>query len=175
MNQFIVFVLSLLILNSSLLIAPAIAGAQCPVCVVTVGGGMLIAKKLGVDDFLVSIWISALNTALSFWMATGMKEKSLRPKFLHNPWIFSFLMFAMTLAYFQFTDQLGHSSNKLLGMDKILFGQTLGMIVMFIGNFIYGFTKYRNGGKTLFPYAKVIFPVGLVLLTTIILKLAFRL
>ena len=37
--------------------------AQCPVCIVTVGGGMLIAKKLGIDDLLVSIWISALNTA----------------------------------------------------------------------------------------------------------------
>jgi hypothetical protein len=149
--------------------------AQCPVCVVTVGGGMLLAKKFGVDDFLVSIWISALNTALSFWIATGMREKSLKPKFLHNPWIFSVLMFAMTIAYFQFTDQIGHVSNKLLGMDKILFGQTLGMFVMFIGNFIYGFTKYRNGGKTLFPYAKVVFPVGLVTLTTIIFKLAFRL
>lgn len=159
----------------SFLALPVTTFAQCPVCVVTVGGGMLLAKKFGVDDFLVSIWISALNTAISFWVATGMREKSLKPKFLHNPWIFSFLMYAMTLAYFQFTDQLGHPANKLLGMDKILFGQTLGMFVMFIGNFIYGFTKYRNGGKTLFPYAKVVFPVGLVLLTTIIFKLAFQL
>jgi len=159
----------------SVLALPIATFAQCPVCVVTVGGGMLLAKKFGVDDFLVSIWISALNTAISFWVATGMREKSLKPKFLHNPWIFSFLMFATTIAYFQFTDQLGHPANKLLGMDKVLFGQTLGMFVMFIGNFIYGFTKYRNGGKTLFPYAKVVFPVGLVLLTTIIFKLAFRL
>lgn len=159
----------------SVLALPVATFAQCPVCVVTVGGGMLLAKKFGVDDFLVSIWISALNTALSFWMATGMKDKALRPKFLHNPWIFSLLMFAMTIAYFQFTDQIGHPSNKLLGMDKILFGQTLGMFVMFIGNFIYGFTKFRNGGKTLFPYAKVVFPVGMVIITTIIFKLAFQL
>ncbi len=154
---------------------PVTASAQCPICVVTVGGGMLIAKKLGVDDFIVSIWISALNTALSFWMATGMKDKALRPKFLHNPWIFSLIMFATTISYFQFTDQIGHETNKLLGLDKIIFGQTLGMIVMFVGNFVYGFTKYRNGGKTLFPYAKVAFPVGFVIITTIIFKLAFRL
>lgn len=159
----------------TLLMFPVSTLAQCPVCVVTVGGGMLLAKKFGVDDFLVSIWISALNTALSFWIATGMREKSLKPKFLHNPWIFSFLMFAMTISYFQFTDQIGHAGNKLLGMDKILFGQTLGMLVMFVGNFIYGFTKYRNGGKTLFPYAKVVFPVGLVIITTIIFKLVFSL
>ncbi|MBI2465205.1 hypothetical protein HYV64_03620 [Candidatus Shapirobacteria bacterium] len=167
--------ISFLLFTFYFLLSAIPVSAQCPVCVVTVGGGMLIAKKLGVDDFLVSIWISALNTALSFWMATGMKDKALRPKFLHNPWIFSFIMFATTISYFYFTDQLGVTGNKFLGFDKILFGQTLGMFVMFLGNFIYGFTKYRNDGKTLFPYAKVVFPVGLVILTTLIFKLIFKL
>ncbi len=27
------------------------AYAQCPVCIITVGGGMLLAQKLGIDDF----------------------------------------------------------------------------------------------------------------------------
>jgi hypothetical protein len=149
--------------------------AQCPICVVTVGGGMLIAQKLGIDDFLVSIWISAMNTAISFWIASGMKEKALRPKFLHNPWIFSILMLLMTLSYFYFTDQIGVTGNQLLGMDKILFGQTLGMITMFAGNFIYGYAKYKNDGKALFPYSKVVFPLGSVLLITLIFKFLFRL
>lgn len=48
---------------------PVSVSAQCPICIVTVGGGMLIAKKLGIDDFLVSIWISALNTAIAFYLA----------------------------------------------------------------------------------------------------------
>ena len=51
------------------------AYAQCPVCIITVGGGMLLAKKLGVDDLLVSIWISALNTAIAFWLAPKLKIK----------------------------------------------------------------------------------------------------
>lgn len=158
-----------------LVILPQPVAAQCPVCIVTVGGGMLVAQKLGIDDFLVSIWISAMNTAISFWLATGMRSKALRPKFLHNPWLFSVLMLLLTLAYFQFTDQIGHTSNQLLGLDKIVFGQVLGMVVMFLGNFIYGFTKYKNNNKALFPYSKVVFPVGLVLLTTLIFKFAFRL
>jgi hypothetical protein len=144
--------------------------AQCPVCIVTVGGGMLIAKKLGVDDLLVSIWISALNTAISFWLASKLKNK-----LLHNPWLLSFIMLGLTLFYFQFTSQIGHPSNRLLGIDKIIFGQILGLLAMFIGNFIYGFTKYKNNHKTLFPYAKVIFPVGLVLIITLIFKFAFKL
>jgi len=146
------------------------AYAQCPVCIVTIGGGMFLAKKLGIDDLLVSIWISALNTAISFWLAP-----KLRLKLLKNPWILSLIMLALTLFYFQFTDQVGHSSNRLLGIDKIIFGQVLGMIVMFLGNFIYGFTKYKNNNKTLFPYAKVVFPFVFVLITTLIFKLAFKL
>ena len=144
--------------------------AQCPVCIVTVGGGMLIAKKLGVDDLLVSIWVSALNTAISFWLASKFKNKYLR-----NPWLLSLVMFALTLFYFRFTDQIGHPRNVVMGFDKIVFGQTLGLLAMFIGNFIYGFTKYKNNHKALFPYSKVVFPVGVVLLITFIFKFAFRL
>ena len=144
--------------------------AQCPVCIVTVGGGMLLAKKLGVDDMLVSIWISALNTAISFWLASKFKNR-----FLRNPVILSLIMYGFTLFYFQFSGQLHHPANRLLGIDKIIFGQTLGLIVMLIGNFLYLYTKKRNGGKTIFPYAKVVFPVSMILLITIIFKLAFKL
>ena len=147
-----------------------IAYAQCPVCIVTVGGGMLLAKKLGIDDLLVSIWISALDTAISFWLASKFNNRLLR-----NPLILSLIMYGLTLAYFQFSGQMGHLSNRVLGIDKILFGQTLGLITMIAGNFIYLSTKKKNANKTLFPYAKVVFPVVLVLLVTIIFKLTFHL
>ena len=150
--------------------------AQCPVCIVTVGGGMLIAKKLGIDDLLVSIWISALNTAISFYLASKFQnDKMMFKKIFSNPWFLSILLFATTLIYFQTTGQLHHPKNQLLGIDKIIFGQTVGMIAMFIGNFIYGFTKYKNSGKALFPYSKVVFPVGLVLLITLAFKFGFSL
>ena len=151
-------------------------GAQCPICIVTVGGGMLIAKKLGVDDFLVSIWISALNTAIAFYLADKFQnDKMLFKKILSNPWFLSIIFLAFTLIYFVTTNQTGHPANKLLGIDKIIFGQVLGMSIMFIGNFLYSYTKSNNSGKAIFPYSKVVFPVGLVLLTTLIFKLFFSL
>jgi len=153
-----------------LVIAATPVAAQCPVCIVTVGGGMLIAKKLGIDDFLVSIWISALNTAISFWLAPKLKLKLLK-----NPWLLSSIMLGLTLAYFQFTDQIGSGGNQLLSLDKIILGQIIGLLAMFIGNYIYGFTKSKNGNKTLFPYAKVVFPVGLVLLVTLFFQFVFNL
>lgn len=171
MTFFISFIF-ILVSSFSFLASPALA--QCPVCVVTVGGGMLIARKLGVDDLLVSIWIAALNVAISFWLASGMKDKALRPKFLHNPWIFSFIMLISTVAYFQFTDQIGHPSNQVLGIDKIILGQIFGSLTMIGGNSFYQLTKKRLG-HTPFPYAKVVFPFVSVLIITLVFKFVFSL
>ena len=144
--------------------------AQCPVCIVTVGGGMFIAQQLGVDDFLVSLWISALNTAISFWLAPKIKNR-----ILGNPIIFSFLMLGFTLFYFYYSHEIGVPSNKILGLDKIVFGQSLGLLIMFLGIFIDRYSRKLNGGKILFPYQKVVFPVGFLLIFTLLFKLIFKL
>ena len=143
--------------------------AQCPICIVTVGGGMLIAKKLGVDDLLVSVWISALNVAISFWLATKFKNK-----FLKNGHIVTAILLASTLIYFQISGQLGHPGNRLLGIDKIVFGQILGTLSMMVANHSYQAIK-KKLGRTPFPYAKVVFPFGTVLAVSLIFKFLFRL
>lgn len=144
--------------------------AQCPVCVVTIGGGMLIASKLGIDDFLVSLWISGLNTALSFWLAPKIKNK-----YFGSPLLLSLFLFASTLSYFYFTDQVGLLTNQLLGVDKIVLGQSLGLLIMFLGIFIDRYSRKLNGGKILFPYQKVLFPFLSLLLFTLLFKLIFKL
>ncbi|MFA5749764.1 MAG: hypothetical protein WC895_00890 [Candidatus Shapirobacteria bacterium] len=144
--------------------------AQCPVCIVTVGGGMILAKKLGIDDFLVSLWISGLNTAISFWLASKIKNRV-----LGSPIIFSILMFALTLFYFIFTDQTGITSNRLLGLDKIIFGQSLGLLIWLLGIFVDRKSRTLNDGKILFPYQKVIFPISILIIFTLIFKLIFKL
>lgn len=139
------------------------AYAQCPVCIVTVGGGMLLAKKLGIDDFLVSIWISGLNTAIAFWLAPKFKIR-----FLKTPLILSLIFLALTIFYFEFTDQ-ANSSNK------IILGQIAGFLIMLLGIFIDKFSRLKNNNKILFPYQKVIFPVGFLLIFTLIFKSIFNL
>ena len=165
--QIILFVL--LLATSYLLLAIPVV-AQCPVCIVTVGGGMFLAKKLGIDDFLVSLWISGLNTAISFWLATKIKHR-----FFGSPIILSFIMLALTLSYFIFTDQTGGFDNKILGLDKIIFGQSLGLLIWFLGIFIDRYSRKLNGGKILFQYQKVVFPVGLLIIFTLLFKLIFKL
>lgn len=147
-----------------------VAYAQCPVCIVTVGGGMILAKKLGIDDFLVSLWISGLNTAISFWLASKIKNR-----LLSNPLIFSLLMLGLTLSYFIFTDQTGSPTNQIFGLDKIIFGQSLGLLIWLLGIFVDRYSRKLNGGKILFPYQKVVFSVGILLIFTFLFKLIFKL
>jgi hypothetical protein len=165
--MFIISFLFLIILNF-LLVIPSYA--QCPVCIITVGGGMFLAKKLGIDDFLISMWISGLDTAISFWLAPKIKIK-----FLNNPIILSLILFATTLLYFQFTDQIGGITNKIMGLDKIILGHIFGLLFMLLGIFIDKFTRIKNNGKILFPYQKVVFPVGTLLIFTLLFKLLFKL
>ena len=144
--------------------------AQCPVCIVTVGGGMYLATKLGIDDFLVSLWISGLNTAISFFMATKIKHRV-----FGSPIVLSILMLALTLSYFIFTGKTGLVSNQILGLDKIIFGQILGMFVWFLGIFVDRHSRKLNDGKILFPFQKVVFPISILLIFTILFKLIFKL
>ena len=144
--------------------------AQCPVCIVTVGGGMLLAKKLNIDDFLVALWISGLNTAISFWLASKFKNR-----FLKNPIVLSIIMLGFTLFYFAYTNQIGVSTNKILGFDKIIFGQIIGLLIWLLGIFIDRKSRKLNNDKILFPYQKVVFPLGTLLIFTILFKLIFKL
>ncbi len=143
--------------------------ANCPVCIVTVGGGLLIAKKLGIDDLLVSIWLSGLNTAIAIWFATKIKIK-----ILNNPLVMSLAFYALTIVYLLFSKQIGHPKNTYLGVDKVSLGMTMGLAVFLLSVFVDKLIRYKNNKKVLFPYQKVIVPVVLLTLTTLIFGLLLK-
>lgn len=135
--------------------------AQCPVCVVTVGGGLFLAKKLGIDDLLVSIWLSGLNTAIAFWFASSMKNKILKNGF---GWSLGF--FIMTIGYLVYSKQIGHRGNTFLGFDKVMVGMFVGYAVSLLAIYCDKLLRKKNNGKVYFPYQKVIVPFVSFLLTT---------
>jgi len=145
------------------LLTPKPVYANCPVCIVTVGGGLFIAQRLGIDDLLITLWISGLNTALAFFMADKIKK----PAILKNGYFWSILFYLTTVFYFFTTSQAG-LGNNLWGIDKSLFGLSLGVIIFFLSIFIDKFLRLKNNGKVLFFYQKVIIPVSLLLITTLI-------
>lgn len=140
----------------------SVVHAQCPVCIVTVGGGLLIAKKLGVDDLLTALWISGLNVAISFWFVSFIKK----PKFLKNPLLWTFIMFTSTYIYLVGTKQMFHKNNTFIHMDKVLIGLVVGTFVWLLGIGMDRLIRKYNGGKVLFAYQKVIMPLLLLLATS---------
>lgn len=136
--------------------------AQCPVCIVTVGGGLFIAKKLGIDDLLTALWISGLNTAVSFWFVSFIKK----PKVLKNPLIWTAIMFFTTFIYLATTKQMYHKNSTFLHIDKVLVGLVVGMAVWLLGIGIDKLIRKHNNGKVLFFYQKVIVPLFLLVATT---------
>lgn len=144
--------------------------AQCPVCIVTVGGGMFLAQKLGIDDLLIAIWISAFNTAVAYWLAPKFKIK-----LLSYPLILSFLFYVFTLIYFAATDQLGMALDLPFGIHKTTLGLTLGFFSVALAAYIDRYIRYKNKGKVLFYYQKVIIPVFILLAATFASKLVFNL
>lgn len=144
--------------------------AQCPVCVVTVGGGLFIAKKLGIDDLLVSIWLSGLNTAIAFWFASSFKKG----KILKNGWAWSLAFFVLTIGYLAYSKQIGHRGNTFLGVDKVIFGMTLGYAVSLAAILIDRFLRTKNNGKVFFPYQKVVVPLVSFILTSGIFSLLIK-
>jgi len=160
---------------------PAFVSANCPVCIITVGGGLLIAEKLGIDPLLISIWISGLNSALAYWMADGLskklKSKSDQP--LRSYAIFcvtkggslSTVFYLFTLFYLYLTKQIGAPLHRFWEIDKTVFGLTLGMLVFILSNYFDKFLRQKNNGKVYFPYQKVILPFLALLLGTLGFKL----
>ncbi len=144
--------------------------AQCPVCIVTVGGGLILAKKLGIDNLLTALWISGLNTAISFWFVSFIKK----PKILKNPLIWTLIMYVSTIAYLAGTKQMFGKHTTFLGVDKVLVGLLSGMLVWLLGIGVDKLIRKYNHGKVLFFYQKVIVPLLFLILTTGIFALLIK-
>ncbi len=143
--------------------------ANCPACIVVVGGGLLIAKKLGIDDLLISIWLSGLNTTIAFWIASTIKNKKFNNQIM---WTTGF--YVITLVYLWYSKQIGHLTNKFWGIDKVFFGITLGFFVFLLAVSTDRFIRKKNKGKRLFDYQRVIIPLLFLIITTVIFKILLK-
>lgn len=141
--------------------------AVCPVCVVAVGGGLMIAKILGVDDLVASIWIGALVTASAFVFAGKFRLIKL-PK----PEIsWSMIFYGLTVLTLKIQGKIGNPGCQIWGVCKIWLGLTVGTAALLLGAGLSDLMKRKNGGKVLFPFQKVAIPFLLVLTTSLVFYL----
>ena len=144
--------------------------AQCPVCIVTVGGGLLIAKKLGIDNLITAIWISGLNVAISFWFVSFVKN----PKLFKNPFIWTAILFLSTYWYLAATKQMYHKNDTFMHIDKVLVGLVVGTMVWLMGIGLDKFMRTYNKGKVFFPYQKVVVPLFLLITSSVIFSVLIK-
>ncbi len=120
---------------------------SCTLCVITLGGGLLLARKLGISDMVFAIWLSGLNTALAFWLSPIIKHKIFGNRFL-----LASVFYLLAYLYFNRTGQMTRD---------VFVGLTVGMEVLFVAYFID--RKWR-----LIPFQKVILPLFFLILATLL-------
>ncbi|MBU4210421.1 hypothetical protein KKC08_04075 [Patescibacteria group bacterium] len=140
------------------------AYAVCPVCVVAVGSGLLIAEKLGIDDLIAAIWIGAFTTALAITLAPKIKW----PKFPKAEIVWTIIFYLLNVAVLQIQGKLNNPYCKIWGVCRIWLGITIGTILIWLGSFLDITLRKLNKGKVFFPFQKVICPLLLVTIVSFI-------
>ena len=146
---------------------------MCPVCTVTVIAGLGLSRLLGIDDVVTSLWIGAFILSFSFVTIAWFRKRKWFPvpnneamKQFSNLTVIV-LMYLFVLVPLKLGRMIGVYRNTLFGIDKIILGTTIGSIVFLIG--VWTDKKERKlKGKQLFNFQKVVFPVALLLIASLV-------
>ncbi len=157
-------ILSLILANNAI--------AVCPVCTLAVGVGLGLSRWLKIDDLISGIWIGALIVSLTFWTDDFLKKKKINFKFSHLIILVFYLLLVILPLYF--SGIIGHPLNTILGIDKLIFGTFLGIILFYLANYLNNYLKSKNNNKVYFAYQKVIIPVGILLISSLIIFLILK-
>ena len=169
----IFLVLSLFTINFSLFTREA--HAVCPVCTIAVGAGLGISRWLGIDDAVSGVWVGGIILSSSFWLIDWLEKKkfkslSLYYKFQYKKWLVVTAMYAIVIIPLFTSDIIGHPFNTIFGIDKLVFGTAVGSAAFLVG--MYTDKKIREiKGKQLFNFQKVAFPLGALIIASLILFL----
>ncbi len=157
-------------INYLILIKPV--EAVCPLCTIAVAGGLGLSKYLRIDDLISGIWIGGLLTSIILWLNNWIRNKNLKFKNLD---ILSTVLIATLTIFFLYQQNLiGIPNNTFLGIDKLLFGLIIGVLIFFFAYFLDNFLRFINNNTVYFYYQKVIIPIFFLLTTSIIFYLILK-
>ncbi len=142
------------------------ARAFCPVCVVAVGAGLELSHYLGIDDTVTGLWIGALLVALSAWTLEWMKNKKI--SFRLKTFLVYAAYYLFTIIPLYFVGLMGQARHSFWGVDKLLLGIIAGSLVFYFGGMWHLQLKKKNNNKVYIPFQKVIVPVALLLILSLL-------
>ncbi|MEK6848861.1 MAG: hypothetical protein AABX65_04485 [Nanoarchaeota archaeon] len=161
MKRFIIFSLIgiLLVLNIQAVMA------HCPLCTVAAGGGIAVARWLGVDDSIVGVFVGAFIVSTALWLGKWLNKKNI----VISGAILVIASFLLTVVPFYtggvITDMEMVKSmpehHAILGMgafgiDKLLTGIIFGSVFVWGAFAVSDYIKKKRG-KVLFPYQGIVF------------------
>ena len=146
--------------------APIVASAVCPVCTVAVGAGLEGARLIGVDDVITGIWAGGLTLSLTLWTIGWLKKRGVTSVLWSV--IVPFVVYYALLGAVYLLPDVTFGANTLWGMDKFLLGIIVGTVCFWIGARWYISIKKNNGGHAMFAFQKVVMPISLLLVATLV-------
>ncbi len=166
------------------------AKAICPVCIVAVGAGLGLSEYLGIDDTIAGVWIGGMIVAMIAWTITWLNKKNWpartknwpilpgrRQKFIDSDLrdiLITIIYYLMVIWPLMSQNIIGHPWNKLFGIDKLLLGISVGSLGFLGATLWYDDIKKNNGGHAQFPFQKVVWPVGALLILSFAFYLLIR-
>jgi hypothetical protein len=153
-----------IIISSSFL-----ASAICPICTIAVAGGAGLLRYYGVDDLLTGLWAGALLLSISLWFLTWLDKKAVKFKFRNAVSILA--IYAISIIPLYFTNMFNNPLNKIMGIDRLLFGIIIGTLVFYFAVLSDKHLRKLNDSKVVFPYQKVIIPLVYLIIASIIIHL----
>ncbi|MBI2545534.1 MAG: hypothetical protein HYW22_03005 [Candidatus Aenigmarchaeota archaeon] len=148
---------------SLFLLVPSVF-AHCPLCTAATGAAVAVTRFYGLDDSVVGIFVGGMVVATGLWINNLLKKRNNGKEYLPFQSSISLLVsFILTIATLYFANLIGPNNQfKIFGIDKILFGALIGMIVSFASFRSHDILRTFNRNKNYFPYQSIfIFLVSL--------------
>lgn len=153
----------------SVFLLPSSIRAVCPVCTVAVGAGLGISRWLGIDDVVTSLWIGGLLMSSSLWLASWIKNRPQISQKIFLPTFASIIsMYLLVFIPLYLNGNLNLVGNVLWGVDKIVFGTSLGTGLFLLAVATDKILRLFNQGKVFIYYQKVLIPLFYLLFASLI-------
>ena len=153
------------------LFLPSKVMAFCPLCMVATGAITGVLRYLGVDDTIVGFWLGAFTLSLIFMLNNFLIKRSKKIKF-QLPLIFISSYFLLLSALYW--SGLLNPYNKILGINKIIFGIIIGSLLILAAPRIDRFLRKQNQGKMFVSHQKTIVALGLLIIFSFIFYLIIQ-
>lgn len=150
---------------------------MCPICTVGLVAGVGLSRWFKVDDVISGLWIGALILALAIWTFNWVLKRL--PRFSSGQgekkpfWVllvFIVLWYLLTFVPMHYAGLLDMECQKILGLNRLVFGAGLGVIVAVIALWLENFARKGAEKKRIFPFQKVIIPILFLLIASFILQ-----